>query len=211
VQRGEKDQSFINIYFIEMVECLNTVVQILIFLIGIIVIAAEILQNRKKTSIICKKRISRFKYILGAFLIVLSIITWRCSIIIGNRNLEVIENLETNVEILKPRLKILDIYPSETQKWSGQLTVNVGSDANQKIDEFSFEIEFDRPFIEAKFNYSWDLPSKKGTKYFEPEILAKNSRTFSYESQDPLPSGFIVHFIFTSERPLIIKSTKLSP
>lgn len=194
-----------------MVEYLNTGVQILIFLVGFIMIATEILQNRKKTSIICRKRISRFKYILGAFLIVLSIITWQYSVITGNKNFEVIENLETNVETLKPRLIILDTIPSSAHDWNGQLTIKVGSDANQKIDEFSFEIEFDRPFIEAKFNYSWDLPSKKGTKYFEPEILAKNSRTFSYESQDPLPSGFIVHFIFTSEQPLVIKSTKLSP
>lgn len=194
-----------------MIEYLNTVVQILIFLIGFIVIAAEILQNRKKTSIICRKRISRFKYILGAFLIVLSIITWRCSVIIGNRNHENIENLESNVEIIKPRLKIIDIYPTETQKWAGQLTVKVGSDANQKIDKFGFEIEFDKAFDEAKFNYSWDLSSNKGFKYFNPITMAKNSSKFQYESEDTLPPDFIVHFIFTSKQPLVIKSTKLSP
>ena len=194
-----------------MVEYLNTGVQILIFLVGFIMIATEILQNRKKTSIICRKRISRFKYILGAFLIVLSIITWQYSVITGNKNLEVIENLETNVETLKPRLIILDTIPSSANDWNGQLTIKVGSDANQKIDKFSFEIEFDRPFIEAKFNYSWDLPSSKGTKFFQPETIAKNSNKFQYISEDALPPGFIVHFIFTSERPLVIKSTKLLP
>jgi hypothetical protein len=194
-----------------MVEWVNIVAQIFIFIIGIALILNEIWLDYRKPSFENRKRLSIINYTLGLLLIISGIVTWRCTAILEKRNSETIKVLEENVDKIKPRLKILKIYPSPSQEWPGQLTIKVGSDANQKIDRLRFEIVFENPYIDAKYNYSWDLPSKKGTKYFEPITMATNSKKFVYESEEPLPPGFFLHFIFTSELPLIIESTNLSP
>lgn len=194
-----------------MADSINNIAQILVIVLGLALLAIGIYSFVKKDKLKCKKTLQVIIFIINFFIVVSGFAIWRCSVIIEKRNEEIIQDLETNIEKLKPRLKILDISPSNIKNWLGHLTIKVGSEANQKIDRFTFEVEFESDYDEAKYNYSWDLPSNKGVKYFEPKVIAKKSNKFYYTSEDALPPGFIVHYIFTSERPLIIKKTELWP
>lgn len=194
-----------------MVEIINYIALSVIILISFTFLLIDWRKIFKKTNSAIKKNFFILKLYLSVFVFVLSIVALCCNIILEKRSSNTISKLKSDIVEIKPHLKILNVNPSSTQEWPGQLTIKVGSDANQKIDRLRFEIVFENPYIDAKYNYSWDLPSKKGTKYFEPITMATNSKKFVYESEEPLPPGFFLHFIFTSELPLIIESTNLSP